>query len=60
MDCHLTVPWYLNVNEVHHEVEALTGIVKNKYGENVELFVHADGCQEFSCRICSKQGCPAT
>ncbi|MBA2562633.1 MAG: cation transporter [Chitinophagaceae bacterium] len=57
MDCHLTVPWYLNVNEVHEEVEALAGIVKNKYGEAVELFVHADGCQEFSCRICSKKDC---
>jgi len=57
MDCHLTLPWYLNVNEAHHEVEALAGIVKDKYGEAVELFVHADGCQEFSCRICSKHDC---
>src|SRR5678815_2810744 len=37
-DCHLTVPWYLNVNEAHEEVEALGGIVRNKYGEAVELF----------------------
>jgi len=57
MDCHLTLPWYLNVNEGHGEVEALAGIVKDKYGEAVELFVHADGCQEFSCRICSKHNC---
>ena len=57
MDCHLTVPWYLNVNKAHEEVEALAGIVKNKYGEAVELFVHSDGCQEFSCRICSKHDC---
>ncbi len=57
MDCHLTLPWYLNVQEGHEEIEALAGIVKNKYGEAVELFVHADGCQEFSCRICSKHDC---
>lgn len=57
MDCHLTVPWYLNVKEAHEEIEALAGIVKNKYGEAVELFVHSDGCQEFSCRICSKHDC---
>jgi cation diffusion facilitator family transporter len=57
LDCHLTVPWYLNVNEAHAEIEALAGIVKNKYGEAVELFVHSDGCQEFSCRICSKHDC---
>ncbi len=57
MDCHLTVPWYLNVNEAHEEVEALAEIVRNKYDKAVELFVHADGCQEFSCRICSKKDC---
>ena len=57
MDCHLTVPWYLNVNEAHEEVETLASIIKNKYGEAVELFVHSDGCQEFSCRICSKHDC---
>lgn len=58
MDCHLTVPWYLNVHEAHREVDALSNLVKNEYGESVELFVHSDGCQDFSCRICSKTGCP--
>lgn len=57
MDCHLTLPWYLNINEGHKEVEALAKIVKDRYSEAVELFVHADGCQEFSCRICSKHNC---
>ena len=57
MDCHLTVPWYLNVFEAHEEVEALGSLVRNEYGEAVELFVHSDPCQEFSCSICSKQNC---
>ena len=57
MDCHLTVPWYLNVLEAHAEIEELGHLVKNEYGEAVELFVHSDGCQEFSCRICSKKDC---
>jgi cation diffusion facilitator family transporter len=56
-DCHLTVPWYLNVNEAHDEIEALATLIRNEFGEAVELFVHSDGCQEFSCRICSKQNC---
>ncbi len=56
-DCHLTVPWYLNVNEAHTEIEALAKLIRNEFGEAVELFVHSDGCQEFSCRICSKQNC---
>lgn len=56
-DCHLTVPWYLNVNEAHAEIEALGNLIKNEFGEAVELFVHSDGCLDFSCRICSKHNC---
>lgn len=57
IDCHLTVPWYLNVREAHDEDEALAALVKNKFGEAVELFVHSDDCREFSCRICYKKDC---
>ena len=57
LDCHLTVPWYFNVNEAHHEIDTLSSLVRKKYGESVELFVHSDGCKEFSCRICDKMEC---
>jgi cation diffusion facilitator family transporter len=59
IDCHLTVPWYLNINEAHHEIDLLTELVaKNEFGETLELFVHSDGCMEFSCPICTKKECP--
>jgi cation diffusion facilitator family transporter len=58
VDCHLTVPWFLNVHEAHNEVEAFSSIAKHEFGESLELFVHADGCLDFSCKICSKAGCP--
>ena len=57
LDCHLTVPWYLNVNEAHKEIEVLSALVKKDFGEAIELFVHTDGCLDFSCSICSKQNC---
>jgi cation diffusion facilitator family transporter len=57
VDCHLTVPWYLNVHQAHDEVEAFSSIARDEFGESVELFVHADGCLDFSCRICSKNNC---
>ena len=57
LDCHLTVPWYLNVNEAHEEIEVLSDLVKKEFGEAVELFVHSDACKEFSCRICAKNNC---
>ena len=58
IDCHLTVPWYFNVHEAHREVDDLSGLVRSHYGESVELFVHSDGCLEFSCPICDKFDCP--
>ena len=57
LDCHLTVPWYLNVNEAHDEIDVLSHLVKNEFGETMELFVHSDGCLEFSCRVCTKNDC---
>jgi cation diffusion facilitator family transporter len=58
LDCHLTVPWYLNVHQAHNEVEALSELVKKEFGESLELFVHTDGCLDFSCKICNKTNCP--
>lgn len=57
LDCHLTVPWYLNVNEAHEEIDVLSENIKSAFGESVELFVHSDGCLDFSCSICSKADC---
>lgn len=57
VDCHLTVPWYLNVHEAHKEIDELSALVKTEFGESLELFVHSDGCLDFSCSICSKQNC---
>lgn len=57
VDCHLTVPWYFNVHEAHREVDALSELVRKDFGESVELFVHSDGCLDFSCAICSKTAC---
>ncbi|MFT3946091.1 MAG: cation diffusion facilitator family transporter [Agriterribacter sp.] len=56
-DCHLTVPWYLNVRQAHEEIEILSSLVRKEFGETVEFFVHADGCFDFSCKICNKQDC---
>jgi len=57
IDCHLTVPWYLNVHEAHDEVDALSSLVRREFGESVELFVHIDSCEEQPCKICNKQNC---
>ncbi len=51
IDCHLTVPWYLNVLEAHDEVKALQHLIKLQFGNAVEFFVHTDGIYPVSCAI---------
>ena len=58
VDCHLTVPWYLNVNQAHEEIDELSKLIRNDFGETLELFVHSDGCIYFQCHICIKHDCP--
>ena len=57
LDCHLTVPWYFNVHQAHDEIDRLSGLVKQHFGDSVELFVHSDGCLDFSCALCEKTEC---
>jgi cation diffusion facilitator family transporter len=58
IDCHLTVPWYLNVHEAHEEIDKLGNMVRKEFGDAIELFVHSDGCLPISCAICIKDDCP--
>lgn len=57
IDCHLTVPWYFNVHEAHREIDDLATLVRGHFGDRVELFVHSDGCLDFSCAVCEKKEC---
>ena len=58
VDCHLTVPWYLNVHEAHVEIDELSKLIRTKFSHSLEMFVHSDGCQYFQCPICFKSDCP--
>jgi len=58
VDCHLTVPWYLNIHEAHLEVDKLGNLIRQEFGDAIELFTHTDGCLPFSCRLCNLTDCP--
>ncbi|HEY1022601.1 MAG TPA: cation diffusion facilitator family transporter [Flavisolibacter sp.] len=58
VDCHFTVPWYLNVAQAHDEIDSLGKLIRGEFGESLELFVHSDGCKYFQCYICKKMDCP--
>jgi divalent metal cation (Fe/Co/Zn/Cd) transporter len=57
IDCHLTMPWYLNVHEAHKVMDQFTDLIKRKFGDSVEFFIHTDGCMAFSCEICNLAAC---
>ncbi len=57
IDCHLTMPWYLNVHEAHKMMDHFTDLIKSKFGDSVEFFIHIDGCMPFSCAICTLEQC---
>jgi len=58
IDCHLTLPWYLNLRESHVEIDALGDLIKKEFGDTIEMFVHTDGCEPTGCPICIKSDCP--
>jgi cation diffusion facilitator family transporter len=58
IDCHLTVPWYLNINQAHVEIDDLSKLIRDEFGDSLEVFVHSDGCMYDQCHICIKSDCP--
>jgi cation diffusion facilitator family transporter len=58
VDAHLTVPYYLTVNEAHLEIDTMANLIRKEFGESLEIFVHTDGCMPFQCHLCSKSNCP--
>src|SRR5450755_4258056 len=44
IDCHMTVPWYLNVRQAHEEIDKLRILIETEFGPSMEFFVHSDGC----------------
>jgi cation diffusion facilitator family transporter len=57
IDCHMTVPWYLNVREAHAEIDSLRNLIQKEFGSAMEFFVHSDHCIGSCCPICIKPDC---
>jgi len=58
IDCHVTLPWYLNLKESHLELDELGDLIKKEFGDAMEMFVHTDGCEPTGCPVCIKADCP--
>lgn len=57
IDCHLTLPNYLDLIQVHNEVKALDQLI-NMQVTKTELFIHTDPCVPQCCYYCRMPDCP--
>lgn len=57
IDCHTTIPWYFNANEVHDELKLVEENIQDVIPNNLETFIHADPCIPSSCKSCIKSDC---
>lgn len=58
MDAHMTLPYYLQVQDADREIHALEALIMEHFGSAVELFVHIDGCAFYQCKLCAMPDCP--
>lgn len=59
IDLHLTLPYYLDLGQVHDEVEELEKVLEDDWPGVMEVFVHADPCiPEKCCHYCQITDCP--
>ncbi|HEY0246498.1 MAG TPA: cation diffusion facilitator family transporter [Mucilaginibacter sp.] len=57
IDCHMTLPNYLDLNRVHEEVSLVDKMINNNV-TTTEIFIHADPCLPDCCHYCSMPNCP--
>ncbi len=58
IDCHLTLPYYWALNQVHEEVHHFEDTIKAGFPNEVEIFVHTDPCEQACCHYCRVADCP--
>ncbi|AKD55305.1 cation diffusion facilitator family transporter [Spirosoma radiotolerans] len=58
IDCHLTLPYYWKLNQVHEEVHHFEDTLKDGFRGEVEIFVHTDPCEKECCHYCRVANCP--
>lgn len=58
IDCHLTLPYYYDLNQMHDEVSSIEKLIAEKSRTQVELFIHVDPCIRECCHYCRVENCP--
>lgn len=59
VDAHMTLPWYYQVADADKEIHRLEALITSHYNNQVELFIHIDGCKPYQCKLCALENCQA-
>lgn len=57
IDCHVTLPYYYDLNEVHHQVSEIDQLINATGSHKTELFIHTDPCLPNCCNYCKMPNC---
>jgi cation diffusion facilitator family transporter len=57
IDCHVTLPYYFDLNMVHHEVSEIDKMINENVSIDTEFFIHADPCIPKCCHYCNMKNC---
>lgn len=58
VDCHVTLPYYLTLEQVHEEISSIDKIVNEHFNKGqIEFFIHNDPCITDSCLHCVISDC---
>lgn len=58
VDCHVTLPYYLDLNTVHQEISDIDKLINVSGAYKTELFIHTDPCLPACCNYCKMPSCP--
>lgn len=58
LDAHMTLPWYWRVADGEREIHEVEGLIQERFGGTLEVFIHIDPCAPFSCKLCALDECP--
>lgn len=57
MDCHVTLPWYNNLEQTHEQMESIANLLNAHFQNRVEFFIHPDPCLPTACGLCQIENC---
>jgi cation diffusion facilitator family transporter len=58
IDCHVTLPYYFDLNHVHEEISKIDTLVNTMGSVPTEFFIHTDPCLPQCCHYCNMKDCP--